>query len=324
MRKFLFFSALFIITALTGFLLTYTRYTNQNVLLSNFNFFKTANLIGNGIFLLILIAIIINLFSRKEYRLSGLIVIFCTSLVSFVLILLMNKIEEKDAMLVTGIIFSFINIYIFISLLALSISGSKKVHYFSNFFWSLILFVLMTGIIFTQVYYFKDDAGKYQYEPRRADAGVILGAAVWGGKRPSPVLLERINKGYEIYSKKYVSKLVLTGGGYPGDRTESEVEKSELVRKNVDPKDLIVEDKSNSTFEQIVFVRDKLYRKNGWNRIIIVSDNFHLFRSSEICKFNDINVDCISSETPLSTEGYFNYCLKESFAVLFYWVFGIG
>jgi uncharacterized SAM-binding protein YcdF (DUF218 family) len=85
-----------------------------------------------------------------------------------------------------------------------------------------------------------------------------------------------------------------------------------------------VEDKSNSTFEQIVFVRDKLYRKNGWNRIIIVSDNFHLFRSSEICKFNDINVDCISSETPLSTEGYFNYCLKESFAVLFYWVFGIG
>ena len=76
--------------------------------------------------------------------------------------------------------------------------------------------------------------------------------------------------------------------------------------------------------EQIWFVRNNLFKKNNWSKIIIISDNFHLFRASEICKFNDINVDCIATETPLSTEGGINFCIKESFAVLFFWLFGIG
>ena len=175
-----------------------------------------------------------------------------------------------------------------------------------------------------QIYSYKDDSVSYTFGIKKADAGVVLGAAVWGGNRPSPVLRERINKGFEIYQKKIVPKLILTGGGSPNEMTEAEVAKNELKKYGVDEKNLIVEVKSNSTIEQIHFVRDKYYRRFNWNKIILISDNFHLFRTTEICRFNNMNVDCIASDTPLSTEGVINYCIKESAAVLFFWIFGIG
>jgi vancomycin permeability regulator SanA len=199
-------------------------------------------------------------------------------------------------------------------------------HVFNNI--GILLIVALAGFIFNiyRIYSFKDDSDIYLQTAggKKADAGVILGAAVWGGNRPSPVLRERINKGYELYQKKIVQKFILTGGGSPNELTEAEVEKNELKKYGVDEKNLIVEDKSNSTIEQIHFVRDKYYKKNNWNKIILISDNFHLFRTSEICKFNNMNVDCIASDTPLSAESLINFSIKESFAVLFFWIFGIG
>jgi len=62
----------------------------------------------------------------------------------------------------------------------------------------------LTGFLLNiyQVYNFKDDSEIYANGGRKADAGVILGAAVWGGNRPSPVLRERINKGLNFTRKK--------------------------------------------------------------------------------------------------------------------------
>ena len=145
-----------------------------------------------------------------------------------------------------------------------------------------------------------------------------------GGNRPSPVLRERINKGFEIYEKKYVTKLILTGGGSPNELTEAEVSKNELIKYGVDPRNLLVEAKSNSTNEQIHFVKDKYYDRFNYKKIILISDNFHLFRAKELCRFNQINADAFSSDTPLSTESYLNFCIKESFAVLLFWLSGIG
>jgi uncharacterized SAM-binding protein YcdF (DUF218 family) len=179
-------------------------------------------------------------------------------------------------------------------------------------------------VVFFKVYTFKDDAELYVDGERKADAGVILGAAVWGGNRPSPVLRERINKGFEIYDRKNVRILVLTGGGSPNEMTEGDVAKNELVKYGVDPKNLIVENSSNSTMEQLQYVRDLLFRDRKWKKIILISDNYHLFRCKQICSFNNISADAVSSDTPLSTEGGVTFCIKESFALVEFWFFGIG
>jgi uncharacterized SAM-binding protein YcdF (DUF218 family) len=221
-------------------------------------------------------------------------------------------------------VYLFSELYVLVGLILLALSRSKKLHIISGFWLMILILLILFSVTFYQVYNFKDDAQAYNSGTKKANAGVVLGAAVWGGNRPSPILRERINKGFEVYEKKYVPKLVLTGGGSPNELTEGQVEMNELVKYGVDKNNLIVEDKSNSTFEQILFVRDKLYRKNKWDRIILISDNYHLFRSSEICKFNNMNVDCISTDTPHTPEGAINFCLKETVAVIFFWTFGIG
>ncbi len=208
-------------------------------------------------------------------------------------------------------------------LLVITFSRTEKFVFVKSSF--LMLLIIAAGIVtvFIMVLNFNDDTEYYLSNGRKADAGVILGAAVWGGNRPSPVLKERINKGYDIYEKGIVPKLVITGSGSPNEMTEAEVSKNVLIKYGVNPKDLIMENSSSSTIEQIHFVRDTLYKSNNWKKIILISDNFHLLRSKEISAFNNINADCIASDKSLSTEGTVNFCFKESLALIIFWLAGI-
>jgi len=305
-------------------LMIYVRYKNQNYALSHFNILKTGNLITCIMALLLIGFLMINLFNKKKYFLSSLIILLLMSVFSLSVLVISLLTPDKDLKIILSAIFLFLLGYVLVISCTQSFSRAKKTHYISNAMLTLFIAAILFAINLSQIYFYKDDFEKYSEKGAKADAGVILGAAVWGGRRPSPVFRERINKGFEVYNKKFVPKLVLTGGGSEGEISEAEVAKNELIKYGVNENNLIVENESNSTMEQIWFVRNNLFKKNNWSKIIIISDNFHLFRASEICKFNDINVDCIATETPLSTEGGINFCIKESFAVLFFWLFGIG
>jgi uncharacterized SAM-binding protein YcdF (DUF218 family) len=315
---------LLLVNAVSGFLLLYVRYSNQSILLSHFDYSHNVNLITLILFALLIIFIIINIISKAEYKTGGLIfLLLCSAAGLASLLISMNNEDKTDKIMITSV-YIFSGLYVLVCLILLSLSRSKKLHILSGFWLVILILTILFSVTFYQVYNFRDDVQAYYSGTRKANAGVILGAAVWGGNRPSPILRERINKGYEIYEKKYVPKLILTGGGSPNELTEGQVEMNELIKYGVDKNNLIIEDKSNSTFEQIMFVRDKLYKKNKWDRIILISDNYHLFRSSEICKFNNMNADCISTDTPHTPEGAVNFCLKETIAVIFFWTFGIG
>ena len=232
-------------------------------------------------------------------------------------------IEQKDLKLSLAGFFVITGIFLTSSLLITAFSKSGDYSFMKSLL--AMVLILCTGIatVFLMVLNFEDNSDLYSNLNRRADAGVILGAAVWGGNRPSPVLKERINKGYEIYTKGIVPKLVITGGGSPNELTEGEVSKNVLLKYGVDPGNLIVEDESNSTIEQIQFVKNKLYKTNHWKKIILVSDNFHLMRAKEICEFNNIDAESIASDKSLAAESTFNFCLKESLALIIFWMVGV-
>jgi len=162
-------------------------------------------------------------------------------------------------------------------------------------------------------------------QPRQEyDAGVILGAAVWSGDRPSPVLRERINKGYDLLKNGNAQFLVLTGGeGAPNELPEAEVARRELLKQGVDPTRIVTETNTSSTLEQILFIRDQLQKKQGWHSFIIISDQFHLKRALEICDFNNIDAIGVSSESPLGPQNLAQYHLRESGALILYWLFGM-
>lgn len=154
------------------------------------------------------------------------------------------------------------------------------------------------------------------------DAAVILGAAVWSGDKPSPVFRERIEKGYELLSADIVEFLVLTGGNAPNELTEAEVAKRSLLSMGAEPTRIVLEERTSSTVEQVLFVRDEL-KKQGWKSFLIVSDQFHLKRALEICDFNDVDAQGIASESPLGPTTLVAYHLRESAALILYWMFGL-
>ena len=156
----------------------------------------------------------------------------------------------------------------------------------------------------------------------RYDAGVILGAAVWSGDRPSPVFRERIQRGYELFNAGIVEFLVLTGGNAPNELTEAEVGKRELLKLGVPATSIALEEETSSTVEQILFIRDEL-SKQKWESFVIITDQFHLKRALEICAFNDIEAVGIPSDSPLGPYNLAVYHVRESAALILYWMFGL-
>jgi len=159
-----------------------------------------------------------------------------------------------------------------------------------------------------------------------ADAGVILGAAVWRGnglgERPSPALRERIDLGHELLMNHAIPRLIVTGGTTPGKLAEAEVARNELLNMGVDSSQIIEENSSHTTFEQVRFLRDDLFQKHGWSRFVIVSDQYHLARVCDMCRFNGLTV--IGSPSHIH-EPFFDlayYRLRESVAMLEYWLLG--
>jgi uncharacterized SAM-binding protein YcdF (DUF218 family) len=285
---------------------------------------KTGNIVCFVLFGLIIILLILNFFSSSKLSLTSLVIIFCASIAGLLTLILFNFIAAKDERIVYGSIFLFIIIFILSGLYQLYRSKSGRFNIFSTA--ANAVFIILVGIliIFLNIFFFHDDYGTVSADNGKNDAGIIFGAAVWGGNRPSPVLRERINKGFELYENKIVPRLVLTGGGSPNEMTEADVARNELLKYGVKDENLIIENTSNSTREQIFFLRDKLYRRLKWDNVILISDNYHLYRIKEICSFNNINSEAVATEMPLSLEGKIWYCVKESFAVLMFWFYGIG
>lgn len=264
--------------------------------------------------------IIINISARDISKFStGLFLLISISALAALVI--SDLIIQKENKIILISFFLIANLFLLSSFITILFSGNNKFFKSSLIFLIILIACLFTTFIFILNY--NDNSTEYLNKGNTADAGVILGAAVWGGNRPSPVLKERINKGFEIYQKNIVPKLVITGGGSPNELTEGEVSKNVLLKYGVSPENLILENFSSSTVEQIQFVRDSLYKTKNWKKIILISDNFHLMRASEISKFNNINADCIASDKVLSTEGTISFCFKESLALIIFWMSGV-
>lgn len=110
-----------------------------------------------------------------------------------------------------------------------------------------------------------------------ADAIVVLGAAQYNG-RPSPVLQARLDHAARLYAEHWAPLIVVTGGIVAGDRmSEATAGRRYLVDHGVPPNDVVVQAEGRSTTGSMDAVAAWLLG-NGHDRVILVSDPFHLAR----------------------------------------------
>src|SRR5690606_26048025 len=102
-----------------------------------------------------------------------------------------------------------------------------------------------------------------------------------------------INHSIELYKNGYVKKIIFTGGKADGKKfSESYVAKNYAEKLGVKSEDILIEEKSKITQENLEFAK-KLMVKNNLSKTLLVSDPLHMKRTVLIAK--DMNIDAYSS-----------------------------
>ena len=150
--------------------------------------------------------------------------------------------------------------------------------------------LLLIGFIALRIYSYR---GTVSNDP--ADAAIVLGAAVWGPDL-SPVFKERINHALEVRRTGKVRKIIFTGGqGNRNELTESSAARQYAVQEGISPADILVEESSHTTYENLLFAREVAFGR-GLKRVLIVSDPLHMRRA--ITMAVDLGLDAYPSPTP--------------------------
>jgi uncharacterized SAM-binding protein YcdF (DUF218 family) len=150
--------------------------------------------------------------------------------------------------------------------------------------------VLAAGLLSWRIYSFGSTSSS-----ERADAAVVLGAAVWT-EEVSPVFRERINHAINLYRTGQVRKVIFTGGqGNPGEPTESSAARDYALQSGLPANDILIEEKSHNTYENILYAK-QIADKNGIHKVLIVSDPLHMKRAMAMA--TDMGLAAAPSPTP--------------------------
>ncbi|WP_071191738.1 YdcF family protein [Trichormus sp. NMC-1] len=171
----------------------------------------------------------------------------------------------------------------------------------------------------TSIYFYGNN-----YTPIRADAAIVLGAAVWG-KQPSPVFRERINHAINLYETGYVRTLIFTGGVGNGDElAEALVGKLYAVSKGVKSSDILIETTSRTTSQNLQNASE-LVANYQFKKILIVSDPLHLKRA--VLMARNLGLDAQPSPTPTTRYQSLNsqlpFLMRETYFYFVYLLFKI-
>lgn len=132
--------------------------------------------------------------------------------------------------------------------------------------------------------------GKKDNVTKREDAVIILGAALHGSE-PSRALLGRLEAALKYLKENESCVVCVSGGkGYGEDISEAAAMKKWLVEKGVDERRIIIEDKSESTFENFSFSKEKIKDMFGKNdfKAAFVTNDFHVFRAERLAELAGI------------------------------------
>lgn len=155
------------------------------------------------------------------------------------------------------------------------------------------------------------------------DYMVILGAGL-KGDQITPTFQNRLDKGIEYLRANPELKVVVTGGQGPGeDLTEAEAMKRYLVNNGINEDRIIKEDRATSTSENMKYTADILEQNTGRRdyKIMIVTNEFHMFRSKALARHNGFAVYGITAATnPFILP---NSYIREYFAIVKSLIFDI-
>jgi uncharacterized SAM-binding protein YcdF (DUF218 family) len=140
-----------------------------------------------------------------------------------------------------------------------------------------------------------------------ADYVVVLGSGLKGGRRVTPLLASRLDRGRRVYetivSRGAADPVLLVSGGKGDDEQVSEADAMAgyLTGRGFPPGRLEREDRSRTTEQNLIFSKAIIDRSRPGARCVIVTSNYHVFRAAIIARRVGVN----GQVTGAPTAGYY-------------------
>ena len=198
-----------------------------------------------------------------------------------------------------------------------------KVGSISIFLFMLIVFLIAEAVVI------KSANNKPKEYPGRI---IVLGARVKGDTITTN-LKHRLDTTLNYYEKTYdINKgnitVICSGGKGRGENiSEARAMKEYLIKHGMDSSNIILEDKSKNTLENMRFSYEKAIKKDGEKAVkntetVIVTNDFHTARSVMFAKKAGFkNVRAVSAKTKPQTV-YLCY-VREAFSLIYYTIRGV-
>lgn len=120
--------------------------------------------------------------------------------------------------------------------------------------------------------------GLLQDSRDRAHVALVMGSQVLPNGVPSNRLKARLDRALELYQKKQVSYILVSGGLGQEGHEEGVVMGRYLMRKGVDRDDILVDTEGDDTYQSAANAA-KILQSRDLVSVIVVSSYFHILRS---------------------------------------------
>lgn len=147
--------------------------------------------------------------------------------------------------------------------------------------------------------------------------GLVFGAAIHKGSLPGPAIVRRVETAVRLYHEKILDHIIFSGGKGSGESTsEAEVMRSYAIKAGIPAGDIIVEDQSRTTWENLVYSRPLVV---SCSMVTGISDRYHLARIRLFAFAQGYsNFLTFPSDTDSSQWFELQSTLREALAILYY------
>ncbi len=124
------------------------------------------------------------------------------------------------------------------------------------------------------------------------DCILVLGCQVWDSGQPSHMLRDRLTRGIELYENDISEKLLMSGDHGQIDYNEVQAMKQFAMDKGIQSSDIFMDHAGFSTYESIYRAKEIF----GVQKMVIVTQEYHLYRALYIAEQFDIEAYGVSSD----------------------------
>ena len=133
---------------------------------------------------------------------------------------------------------------------------------------------------------------------KEPDVIIVLGSGLIGDKVP-PLLAQRLTKAKTIYEQFEGRPKLIVSGGQGADELISEAEAmaNYLMEQGVPQEDILIENRSRTTFENLTFSKAILEDQGLGKSVLVVTNSFHALRAGVFMRRLKIPGRSVGSKT---------------------------